>query len=125
MRAFAAFLIASLCCGYAVAQITDPTQRKDWYYLQTLSKQLEEFRQCPPSPDDKIEWDKYWWKVDKKTAELAVEIELYAKNYVDRRGIYESPDTFKYRVWDTTLSVGKREARKLDLPQCLAARMPQ
>lgn len=117
-----ALMVVSLWGGHALGQITDPAQRKDWYYLQTLSKQLEEYRQCSPAPDKKDDWDKYWRTYNSKATELVVEIESYAKTYAERRSKYESPETFAYRVWDTTLSVGKREARKLSSDQCLVVR---
>jgi len=120
LRLLSALLLAGFCCDHALAQITDPSQRKDWFYLHALLKELEEFRQCSPAPDDKIAWEKYWRTYDRKATELVVEIESYAKKYADRRGKYESPETFKHRVWAVTLSIGKREARKLNSDQCLA-----
>lgn len=60
-----------------------------------------------------------------KEGELAAEIESYVKKFVERRGENESPDGFKYRVWDVTLSVGKEKARKMNSTECIAVRVLQ
>ena len=68
----------------------------------------------------KIEWDLGGIREDRR-CELAAEIELYVKNFVDRRGKNRSPGTFKYRVWDVALSVGKSNARKMSSMVCVAS----
>ena len=105
-----------------VAQITDPAQRKDWYYLQTLSTQFEDFRQCSPLPTEKVEWQRYWPIYYKKIDELVTEIEAYVVKYLSRAGASETPLGFKYRVWDTTLAVGKRNSKKKSPEECIVIR---
>ena len=57
-----------------------------------------------------------------KVSELTSEIESYVKKFVERRGENESPDAFKYRVWDVTLRVGKEKARKMNSTECFVIR---
>ena len=42
MRALVCIVTVFLVTGSAFGQITDPVQRKDWSYLQTLAKEAEE-----------------------------------------------------------------------------------
>ena len=105
----------------ADAQITDPVQRKDWIYLHTLAKDIEELNRCAVNHSSSFSENQtkaLWASYYRLVREFVVEIDRYIRKYSDRRSKTETVEAFRFRVWKMSLEVGGSEARTLDKQMC-------
>jgi hypothetical protein len=61
-----------------------------------------------------------WSLYRQKVEEYVKENELYISKYTDRPSNEETPDQFKFRVWQVTLSGGAKRAHKPEYEFCFA-----
>jgi hypothetical protein len=118
MRAILAFLCFVLSVAQAEAQIADRQQKKDWAYLFKLSQDIKELENCiyflPPAENK----DKWWEVYHRRVHEYVAENDDYIKKYAGSRNKTETEDDFRFRVWASTLEVGKEQARKVEQTFC-------
>jgi hypothetical protein len=119
MRTIAFVLLALSLPTASNAQFVDSQHRKDWFYLQKLSEDIHFLSGCISSENFKTAQkggkgvgDEIWRFYYGLQADLAEEIENYVVKYVGSRGGLETPKSFRYRVWDVSLTVGRKRAEQ-------------
>jgi hypothetical protein len=108
MKKWTLLVVLGLLASQASAQITDPEQRMRWFDLQRLATDTAEIEACQFL--NLPEASKYTAAFYKAASETSAAIEAYIAKYPDGRGKQETPNAYRYRVWDVALKAGRDKA---------------